>query len=196
MEKKEAMKILKDFYDKSALFSVRTALDTVIPELKENGDEEIRKAVIYGMHALKGQHKTCFASIPIDNVIAWLEKQGKQKPTSDIKYKVSASGSLSIVNDKPSDYEHATITQKDFASVGETATIELSSPIDCGDRIYHVSHKPIEENGEQNQEWSGEDDAYKELAICAVANFYDDENPLQKCIVNWLKSLKDKIKEK
>lgn len=50
---------------------------------------------------------------------------------------------------KPFDYEHATITQKDFASVGETATIELSSPIDCGDRIYHVSHKPIEKNGEQ-----------------------------------------------
>lgn len=50
----------------------------IFPELKENGDEEIRKAVIYGMHALKGQHKTCFASIPIDNVIAWLEKQDKK----------------------------------------------------------------------------------------------------------------------
>jgi len=50
----------------------------IFPKLKENGDEEIRKAVIYGMHALKGQHKTCFASIPIDNVIAWLEKQGKK----------------------------------------------------------------------------------------------------------------------
>ena len=39
MEKKEAMKILKDFHDKSALFSVRTALDTVIPELNESEDE-------------------------------------------------------------------------------------------------------------------------------------------------------------
>lgn len=49
MEKKEAMKILKDFRDKSALFSVRTALDTIIPELKENEDERIRKMLIYQM---------------------------------------------------------------------------------------------------------------------------------------------------
>lgn len=44
-----------------------------------------------------------------------LEKQGEQKPTPDTRYKVSANGSLSIVNGKPFDYEHATITQKDFA---------------------------------------------------------------------------------
>ena len=41
MEKKEAMKILKDFHDKSALFSVRTALDTIIPELAESEDKRI-----------------------------------------------------------------------------------------------------------------------------------------------------------
>lgn len=41
MERKEAMKILKEFHDNSALFSVRTALDTIIPELKESEDERI-----------------------------------------------------------------------------------------------------------------------------------------------------------
>lgn len=66
----------------------------------------------------------------------------------EARYEVKAVGSLSV-NGKTFDYEKATITQKDFASVGETATIELSSPIDCGDRIYHVSHKPIEKQGEQ-----------------------------------------------
>ncbi len=90
----------------------------------------------------------------VENVTRWcyivdlLEEQDEQKPTSNVRYEVGANGSL-IVNEKPFDYEHATITQKDFASVGETATIELSSPIDCGDRIYHVSHKPIEKQGEQ-----------------------------------------------
>lgn len=77
-----------------------------------------------------------------------LEKQGEQKPISDTTYVVKAGDSLSV-NGQPFDYEKATITQNDFASVGETATIELSSPIDCGDRIYHVSHKPIEKQGEQ-----------------------------------------------
>ena len=51
MEKKEAMKILKEFRDKSALFSVRTALDTVIPELKESEDEKVIKTLI---HIVKG----------------------------------------------------------------------------------------------------------------------------------------------
>ena len=38
----------------------------------------------------------------------------EQKPTSDTRYEVKAGGSLSV-NGKPFDYEHATITQKDFA---------------------------------------------------------------------------------
>ena len=45
MEKEEAMKILKDFHDKSALFSVRTALDTIIPELKESEDEKAKRII-------------------------------------------------------------------------------------------------------------------------------------------------------
>jgi hypothetical protein len=39
------------------------------------------------MYALKEQHKTCFASIPIDNAIAWLEKQGeKANPYSGVSF--------------------------------------------------------------------------------------------------------------
>lgn len=43
MDKEEAMKILKDFHDKSALFSVRTALETLHPEFAEPEDERIRR---------------------------------------------------------------------------------------------------------------------------------------------------------
>ena len=46
MDKQEAIKILKEFHDTSALFSVRTALETVFPELKESEDEKIRKTLI------------------------------------------------------------------------------------------------------------------------------------------------------
>ena len=70
MKKKEAMKILKDYYDKSALFSIRTALDTVIPELKESEDSEddrIRKELIEFI-------KSCGAYS--QEYIDWLEKQG------------------------------------------------------------------------------------------------------------------------
>ena len=67
MEKKEAMKILKDFHDKSTLLSVRTALDTIIPELKESEREKIRKEIIEYIKT-GTYHK---------NWVAWLENQGE-----------------------------------------------------------------------------------------------------------------------
>ena len=80
MEKKEAMKILKEFRDKSALFSVRTALDTVIPELKESEDEKIRKAIHIYLDWLDGRNKDYQpkGDYTIRDMIAWLENQGNQ----------------------------------------------------------------------------------------------------------------------
>ena len=43
------------------------------------------------------------------------EKQDEQKSISDTRYEVKAGDSLSTVEGKPFDYEHATITQKDYA---------------------------------------------------------------------------------
>ena len=45
---------------------------------KENKDEKIRKAIICGMNALKNQKKKTFATIPIDDCIDWLKKQGNK----------------------------------------------------------------------------------------------------------------------
>jgi len=75
MEKKEAMKILKDFHDKSALFSVRTALDTVIPELKESEDERIKKEIIEMLRNLASAHY--MTREQFSERMAWLGKQGE-----------------------------------------------------------------------------------------------------------------------
>lgn len=45
MNKETAIKVLKELHDKS-LFAERTALETLIPELKESEDEKIRKEII------------------------------------------------------------------------------------------------------------------------------------------------------
>ena len=74
MNKEEAMKILKDFHDKSALFSVRTALDIVIPELKESEDEKMRKQLIA---IFKGQIPYT-SEEDAKRYIAWLEKQSDE----------------------------------------------------------------------------------------------------------------------
>ena len=84
MEKKEAMKILKDFHDKSALFSVRTALDTIIPELRESEDERVRKELIRAFKSLNTIK--VWNGIERTNILAWLEKQGYTKKDVDDAY--------------------------------------------------------------------------------------------------------------
>ena len=62
-------------------------IETIFPELKESEDERIRKAIISGMKSLQEKGKyTEFAHIPMNDVFAWLEKQGKEiswKPSDE-----------------------------------------------------------------------------------------------------------------
>lgn len=48
-------------------------------------------------------------------------------------------------------------------------------------------------NSKQKPTWSDQDDAYELFAISAVEDYYDEKNPLQKCLVDWLKSLKERL---
>lgn len=58
------------------------------PELAESADERIRKAIICGMTVHKNQGKETFAAIPINDCIAWLEKQGEKM--SNPRYSILA----------------------------------------------------------------------------------------------------------
>ena len=80
MEKEEAMEILKGFHDESATFSVRAALETLHPELKEGEDERTRKAILTGLIDCRDAPDlgwSNFGGINIDECIAWIKKQGK-----------------------------------------------------------------------------------------------------------------------
>ena len=61
------------------------AIDTIFPELKkseESKDEKIRKNLISLFQKGYGKNSSArFAGIKIKDIIAWLEKQGEQKPT-------------------------------------------------------------------------------------------------------------------
>ena len=76
MTREEAIKILSERHS-SALFSERTALETLIPELKESEDEKIRKAILE-FFKLQDDNTTYFF-IPKKSILAWLEKQKEQK---------------------------------------------------------------------------------------------------------------------
>lgn len=73
MDKQEAIKILKEFHDNSALFSVRTALETVFPEFNESEDERIRKAII-NIFATHKDYEVYFG-VSVEDIRVWLERQ-------------------------------------------------------------------------------------------------------------------------
>ena len=81
MDKQEAIKILKEFHDTSALFSVRTALETVFPELKEDENElEWLKQFIqeeaYILSMDIRDDEDSFRLKKLQRSLEWLEKQG------------------------------------------------------------------------------------------------------------------------
>lgn len=65
--------------------TVSQMMEHVFPELKESEDEKIKRFLICGMHAIKEQKKKTFATIPIDDVIAWLKKQGEKQGKSALE---------------------------------------------------------------------------------------------------------------
>ena len=87
MDKKLAIKILKSFYDKSAPLSIRTALDTVIPELKESEDKKMLREI---KRYIKEQGNKPIGlpngTAAVADMLAWLEKQGEQIDSSNKEY--------------------------------------------------------------------------------------------------------------
>lgn len=89
MDKQEAIKILKEFHDTSALFSVRTALETVFPELKEDEDElEWLKQFIqeeaYILSMDIRDDEDSFRLKKLQKSLEWLKKQGEKKSSDEV----------------------------------------------------------------------------------------------------------------
>ena len=79
MNKEEAMKILKDFHDESAIFSVRTALETLHPELRESEDEKMMHQLYSWMKEFGGAEEYT------EKVYTWLKSLIKKQETSYTK---------------------------------------------------------------------------------------------------------------
>lgn len=73
MDKAEAIKVLKEIHE-TAIFSVRTALETLLPELKESEDEKIRKEI----------YQFVYEQRPEKEWLAWLEKHDPKKHQEEL----------------------------------------------------------------------------------------------------------------
>lgn len=83
MERKEAIEVIKKNWPDSSFTMLREALKTVIPELKESEDERIRKAIKKALQVrCDGSRIISDEPVTLEEAIAWLEKQGEQKPVN------------------------------------------------------------------------------------------------------------------
>ena len=166
MTPEEAIKILRDVHDK-ALFSLRNALEILVPELKESEDERVRKelyAVINDL-ILPDDQKARFNG--------WLEKQKEQKPVewSEEDKKMLEVCSQYIGNTIPADYDEEEFTVKD-----------------CRNWLKSL---PERFNLQPKQEWSEEDEAIYNAFICEVVNEKMSPTVGQ---VKWFSGIRDRLK--
>lgn len=166
----EASKVIKDNLD--ALNEItETGAETVniqvikncfyraFPELAESEDERIKKEIVR------------FIRMEVEDEIvgnkwlAWLEKQGEQKPF---------------------DYEHATITQKDFASKQEPK-IDARENLTLDGDLMEAESMIIE------PAWSEEDEKRIKKVIHILSLDGRISNEELKSIIDWLKSLRERL---
>ena len=86
MDRNEAIKIVKSHYPANKQM-LNEALEFLIPELTESEDERIRKVLIELVKCNERSGYKLLNNVPTSSMIAWLEKQGKQKPTDKVEAK-------------------------------------------------------------------------------------------------------------
>lgn len=77
----EALERARQFSENPLEEDSSSIVEYIFPELKESDDERIRKVLIDYFNRYKEQEECgikTFFGIPTDNIIAWVEKQGKQ----------------------------------------------------------------------------------------------------------------------
>ena len=76
--------------DVNTPYVITSWIEENFPQLKESKDEGIRKAILTGLIDCRDAPDlwwSDFGGIPIDDCIAWLEKQGEQNPYSGTSFK-------------------------------------------------------------------------------------------------------------
>lgn len=199
MDKQEAIKILKEFHDTSALFSVRTALETVFPELKEDEDElEWLKQFIqeeaYSLSMDIRDDEDRIKLKKLQRSLAWLKKQdnnlvknGYTDNKDIIKY--ADNYSHEIWHKLMDNFKNI----KDYhIGCNDVSDIVLNAIIDA--------YNWLEKQGEQEPiEWKDSDEKYLFWALLSIqkdiaASEINGVNTkdLNDC-VRWLYSLKQRI---
>lgn len=207
--------------------STKAVLEDILPELNESEDEKIRKVVIYYFKNYKKQEEECgistFYGIPTDDILDWLEKQGTKEV--DPRYE-NLEKLLVADNIYQMSMNETMVEEAKSKAINALSELEISkllgiekqgeqkeTPCDkckkaqpshsCQD-ITALGRCALEKQCEQKP-WSEEDEDAIGMAIIALEDMYDEDEPnttyggynlpFNKAAER-LKSLKDRVQPK
>ena len=183
---KQALENAKRLYEQG---TITESLAYIFPELRGDEDERIRKCLIGFFEDWHENRSHCWG-IAVTDILAWLEKQGEQKPVDKVE---------------PFDkYEGLTDFERTLADIcigwiGEelgwkqyikdNADVLLKIAIKKFNSIQDAPFK------QKPAAWSEEDEKMYKIALSCIETLEDISNGknMHADVKDWLKSLKDRI---
>jgi hypothetical protein len=130
-------------------------ITSIFPELKENEDEKVRKMLIRFFEAWNKTRSHCWG-ISVPKILAWLEKQGEQKP--------QGKTALEAINEEKVDNANKVEHKPAWSEEDEEILSEIIYFFEKGIptvqhdfRIYVSWLKSLKDRVQPQQEWSEED---------------------------------------
>ena len=152
-------------------------LENTFPELKESEDEKIRKKLRLSSKgiATDADEDELLYGLPYNDIIAWLEKQGEQKPDKN--------KGMNLVE------EEMTPFQKEVFCIIDTTIEEEQGLKQVCDELLRLAHDEIM----WNHAWSEEDEKILNLIIARLHSHPNVEAEEYGKDYHWIKSLKERV---
>lgn len=220
MTQEKKLQLAQALYnDPSTTKEEKSLLEKLFPALSIPEDERIRKEIVkyieIQQRIIKDEGHIQEAN-DIEKWLVWLEKQGEQKPVDNIepKFKIGDTivekdldecGRGTIVNIKDGKY---IFDSGSYIWIKEQGLWQLvkQKPVDnqFTPEQANILDKHIDKFLEQKPTWSKEDEIYLQDVVEWVTNYIDDEDcgdmtydehkAFYMARINWLKSLKERVK--
>ena len=185
----------------------------IFPELKESEDEKIRKWLIAQLELKSDANNSRELELMILKSIAWLEKQGGQKPNwseedeenfrdivsaiHNVAYQTSEDEEARINWLRDIKYRYFPQSKQKWSEEDEHRVKDTIYFLDTAKKHYASTAeldacinwlKSLKDRAQIKQKWSGEDESVLEDIKVAVSSYWDEDT--ENTILDWLESLK------
>lgn len=162
---------------------LKATLERIFQELKESKDEKIRKA-LYNMAKVPRKEIYEAEGITKEQALAWLEKQGEQKP--------QGKTALEAIKEEKVDNANKVEPQDEFTKFERAVKQVMEEAIECGDTHNLKADAEMLLSLAHNSSWNEEDEAVLDALIRTLEG-EEDIYVAPYLAVKCLKSLKDRV---